>query len=76
MSVEGLSALALAVWQHGLQERGAHVFVVTRRVERELKTPVDPSSVSRACRELIEAGLADRSAFGYRRRQARQMELA
>lgn len=70
-----LSALALAVWQHGLRPRGAGPFRIGARLERALGQPVSPADVSLACRELVRAGLADRSAFGYRERQQRQMEL-
>ncbi len=75
MDVGDLSALALEVWQFGLQDRGADVFKVARRVERALQRTCDPESVSRACRDLVSAGYADRSPFGYRRRQGRQLEI-
>ena len=70
-----LSTLALDVWRFGLTDRGAHLFVVVRRLERELGTTCDPMAVSLACRALVLAGLADKSPFGYRRRQERQLEV-
>lgn len=63
-----LSTLALDVWRFGLADRGEHLFAVVRRLERELGTMCDPQAVSAACRELVRAGYADRSALGYRRR--------
>lgn len=71
-----LSTLALDVWRFGLADRGEHLFAVVRRLERELGTMCDPQAVSAACRELVRAGYADRSALGYMRRRVGQRELA
>lgn len=42
---------------------------------QSLRDLAEPSAVSRACRELVRAGYADVSPFGYRARQVRQLEL-
>ena len=70
-----LSPLALAIWQHGLRERGAGPFLIANRVEVATGWTVDPASVSLACRELVRAGYAARSPFGYRAEVARQVEM-
>ncbi len=69
-----MSALALQVWQLALRARGAALWTVHARLER-LGLVVEPSTVSDACRELVRAGYADKSPFGYRARQVRQLEL-
>jgi hypothetical protein len=74
--VAQLSTLALDVWRFGLAERGEHLFAVVRRLEQKMGTMCDPQAVSVACRELVRAGYADRSALGYRRRMVGQCELA
>lgn len=73
--VSSLSILASLVWLHGLRDRGANPFVIAARLERKLGQVFDAQSVSIACRELVSAGHADRSPFGYRARQVRQREL-
>ncbi len=75
MSIATLSTLALAVWKHALTDRGAHLLIVLARLERALGVTGDPEAISLACRELVRAGYAERSAFGYRARQVRQGEL-
>lgn len=72
--IETLSTLALTVWQHGLRERGATLFQVVARLERAGFTAIPPD-VSLACRELVRAGFADKSALGYRCRKAYQPSL-
>lgn len=74
-TVAQLSTLALDVWRFGLTVRGAHLFVVVRRLERELAATFDPSSVSEACRELCRAGYADKSPLGYRAKKDVQGDL-
>lgn len=74
MSVSELSSLALTVWQHGLRERGATLFQVVARLERAGFTAIPPD-VSIACRALVCAGFADKSALGYRCRKAYQPSL-
>ena len=73
-ALASLSSLALVVWQHGLRDRGVTLWTVHARLER-LGLVVEPSTVSEACRELVRAGYADKSPFGYRARQVRQLEL-
>lgn len=75
MSLSELSPLALAVWQHGLRERGAGPFEIAERVEAATGWMVDPRSVSEACRSLVAVGRAARSPFGYRSVSGRQGEL-
>lgn len=70
-----LSTLAMDVWRFGLAERGEHLFAVVRRLEQKTGTMCDPQAVSEACRELVRAGYADRSALGYRHRRVEQREL-
>ena len=70
-----LTSLALTIWQHGLRERGAGPFLIANRVEIATGNPTDPASVSLACRELVAAGYAARSPFGYRATTARQLEI-
>lgn len=75
MSLATLSPLALAVWQHGLRDRGAGPFLIANRVEVATGWTVDPRSVSEACRALVRAGYAALSPFGYRACSARQAQL-
>lgn len=74
MSASTLSTLALQVWQLGLRDRGASLWTIHARLERA-GVIVDPRDVSAACRELLRANYADRSPFGYRSRQTRQLAL-
>ena len=69
-----LSTLALDVWRHALRDRGASLWTVVQRLD-EAGVYADPREVSRACRELVAAGYADKSPFGYRARAERQIEM-
>lgn len=74
MSLANLTPLALAVWQHGLRDRGAGPFEVQARIEAA-GVYCDAQGVSLACRELVRAGYATTSPFGYRATMARQVEM-
>jgi hypothetical protein len=72
--LDTLSPLALSIWQYGLKANGASVFTIAERLlDRGLEH--DAEDVSKACRELVAAGRARQTPFGYLHVRAKQGRL-